>query len=204
MYISPFDFAFLPGGPCRRVPCNTLTNLSFFYFQGVDRLSFIIKSTKLLCFCLSSLTAYILKEKLTILFHMLLLDDKIVTIQRKDVVRWSFGLISNGNLKIHLKAELLHATALHLGQLVEPTKDKMDLSLGILAALLQLSSHSHKKGPKNRKHNYSYCAMEIGHKILLRTVQSVGSKLIVSNVTFHLLKNWVERISLPQNSYSLL
>ena len=115
-----------------------------------------------------------------------------------------FGLISNGNLKIHLKAELLHATALHLGQLVEPTKDKMDLSLGILAALLQLSSHSHQKGPKNRKHNYSYCAMEIGHKILLRNVQSVSSEWIVSNVTFQLLKNWVERISLPQNSYSLL
>lgn len=36
--------------------------------------------------------------------------------------------------------------------------------------------------------------MEIGHKILLRNVQSVGSELIVSNVTFQLLKNWVERI----------
>lgn len=46
--------------------------------------------------------------------------------------------------------------------------------------------------------------MEIGHKILFRNVQSVGSVLIVSNVTFQLLKNWAERISLPQNSYSLL
>ena len=101
-------------------------------------------------------------------------------------------------------SKLSFARALHLGQLVEPTKDKMDLSLGILAALLQLSSHSHQKGPKNRKHNYSYCAMEIGHKILLRNMQSVGSELIVSNVTFQLLTNWVERISLPQNSYSLL
>ena len=101
-------------------------------------------------------------------------------------------------------SKLSFARALHLGQLVEPTKDKMDLSLGILAALLQLSSHSHQKGPKNRKHNYSYCAMEIGHKILLRNMQSVGSELIVSNVTFQLLTNWVERISLPQNSYSLV
>lgn len=107
-------------------------------------------------------------------------------------------------MKIHLKAELLHARALHLGQLVEPTKDKMDLSLGIQAALLQLSSHSHQKGPKNRKHNYSSAAVETGHKILLRNVPSVGSVLIVSNVTFQLLKNWAERISLPQNSYSLL
>ena len=98
-------------------------------------------------------------------------------------------------------SKLSFARALHLGQLVEPTKDKMDLSLGILAALLQLSSHSHQKGPKNRKHNYS---MEIGHKILLRNMQSVGSELIVSNVTFQLLTNWVETISLPQNSYSLL
>ena len=101
-------------------------------------------------------------------------------------------------------SKLSFARALHLGQLVEPTKDKMDLSLGILAALLQLSSHSHQKGPKNRKHNYSSCAVETGHKILLRNVQSVGSVLIVSNVTFQLLKNWAERISLPQNSYSLV
>lgn len=72
-------------------------------------------------------------------------------------------------------SKLSFARALHLGQLVEPTKDKMDLSLGILAALLQLSSHSHQKGPKNRKHNYSSCAVETGHKILLRNVQSVGS-----------------------------
>jgi len=46
--------------------------------------------------------------------------------------------------------------------------------------------------------------MEIGRKILLRNVQSVGSVLIVSNVTFQLLKNWAETISLPQNNYSLL
>ena len=46
--------------------------------------------------------------------------------------------------------------------------------------------------------------MEIGHKILLRNMQSVGSVLIVSNVTFQLLKNWAERISLPQNSDSLV
>ena len=62
---------------------------------------------------------------------------------------------------MHLKAELLHARALHLGHMVEPTKDKMDLSLGILAALLQLSSHSHQEGPKNRKHS-SNCALEMG------------------------------------------
>ena len=56
-------------------------NCHFFYFQEVeDRLSFIIKSTKLLSLCVSSPTAYILTEKLTVFFHLLLLDDEIVTI----------------------------------------------------------------------------------------------------------------------------